>query len=116
MAPTTTEARARQIIEQASGFLYYVTLKGITGADHLDVVSVGERVDQLRGQAEVPVMVGFGIKDGATAQALAGHADGVVVGSALVNTMADVAEPVARVERLTAQVSELRNAIDTPSC
>ena len=116
VAPTTTEARARSIIEQASGFLYYVTLKGITGADHLDVVSVGERVDQLRGQAEVPVMVGFGIKDGATAQALAGHADGVVVGSALVNTMADVAEPGARVERLTAQVSELRNAIDSPAC
>jgi tryptophan synthase alpha chain len=115
VAPTTTEARARSIVKQASGFLYYVTLKGITGADHLDVASVGERVEQLRGEADVPVMVGFGIKDGATAQALAGHADGVVVGSALVNTMADVPEPDLRVERLTAQVGELRSAIDSPA-
>jgi tryptophan synthase alpha chain len=112
IAPTTTADRASRIIALGSGFLYYVTLKGITGADHLDVDSVRERVVQLRQEASVPVMVGFGIKDAASARALALHADGVVVGSALVNTMAAVAQFEARNQALTAQVAELRAAVD----
>jgi tryptophan synthase alpha chain len=113
IAPTTTGKRASDIMAQGSGFLYYVTLKGITGADHLDVRSVGERVVALKRETSVPVMVGFGIKDGASARALAADADGVVVGSALVNTMAAIAEPERRNEALTAQVAELRAAVDT---
>jgi tryptophan synthase alpha chain len=112
LAPTTTPARASKIIAQGSGFLYYVTLKGITGADLLDVEAVGERVAQIRAEASVPVLVGFGIKDAATAQALAEHADGVVVGSALVNTMAEIDDPQQRLIELTAQVSELRLGVD----
>lgn len=112
LAPTTTDQRARQIIGEASGFLYYVSLKGITGADHLDVSSVAERLAWVRQQTEVPVMVGFGIKDGATAAALSRHADGVVVGSAIVNTMAETAEPRERLARLEARVRDLRSALD----
>ncbi len=112
LAPTTTEARAREIIGQGSGFLYYVSLKGITGADHLDVTSVAERVASLKAATELPIMVGFGIKDGASARALAAHADGVVVGSVLVNTMAETPDADVRLERLRAQVRELRAAMD----
>jgi len=113
IAPTTTATRTSSIISQGSGFLYYVTLKGITGADHLDVRSVSRRVVELRAQASVPVMVGFGIKDAASARALAVDADGVVVGSALVNTMAAEKDSDARIQKLTAQVAELRAAVDS---
>jgi len=112
LAPTTTDARARRIIGEASGFLYYVSLKGITGADHLDVSSVAERLTWLKQQTDVPLMVGFGIKDAAAAAALSRHADGVVIGSAIVNTMAGTAEPRERLERLEAQVRDLRAALD----
>jgi len=112
IAPTTTDARVREIVASASGFLYYVSLKGITGADHLDVGSVAERVGRVRAAADVPVVVGFGIKGPAVAAALAPHADGIVVGSALVNTMADFAVPDERVARLKTQVAALRAALD----
>lgn len=113
LAPTTTEERAAKIVAQGSGFLYYVTLKGITGADHLDVSSVAERVAGIRAQSDVPVLAGFGIKDAASARALAEHADGVVVGSALVNTMAEIADPDQRLAALTAQMAELRAGVDS---
>ena len=113
LAPTTTPERASKIIEQGSGFLYYVTLKGITGADNLDVQAVGERVAQIKAEARVPVMVGFGIKDAASARALAVHADGVVVGSTLVNTMAAGEDPQQLLADLTAQVADLRAGVDS---
>ena len=88
LAPTTTDERAQQIAAKASGFIYYVSLKGITGASHLQTDEVAERLQQLRSYTSLPFCVGFGIKDATTAKALAPHADGVVVGSALVNSMA----------------------------
>lgn len=113
VAPTTTEARARLILEQASGFVYYVSLKGITGADHLDAEAVGRKVAWLRAMTELPVMVGFGIKDTVAARAVAIHADGVVVGSALVNAMAASARAPAEIPgRLEAQAGALREALD----
>lgn len=113
VAPTTTPARAALILERAAGFVYYVSLKGITGADHIDTAAVGEKLDWLRGLTELPVMVGFGIKDGASAEAVARHADGAVVGSALVNTMAAcAAAPEEIPARLEAQARELRAALD----
>ena len=113
VAPTTTERRARLILDAASGFVYYVSLKGITGADHLDTVAVGEKLKWLRGLTQLPVMVGFGIKDGASARAVAAHADGAVVGSALVRTMAACADdPAAIPERLAGQAREIRAALD----
>lgn len=113
VAPTTTAARARLILDQAAGFVYYVSLKGITGADHLDTAAVDEKLEWLRGLTDLPVMVGFGIKDGASARAVSRRADGAVVGSALVATMAACAsEPDEIPVRLEAQARELREALD----
>ncbi|MEQ8860205.1 MAG: tryptophan synthase subunit alpha [Pseudomonadales bacterium] len=113
VAPTTTESRARMILGRASGFVYYVSLKGTTGANHLDTGAVGEKLRWLRGLTDLPVMVGFGIKDGASARAVSRHADGAVVGSALVNTMAEfAAEPERIPDRLEAQAAEIRRALD----
>lgn len=113
VAPTTTAERAAIILERAAGFVYYVSLKGITGADNLDPDAVGEKLRWLRGLTDLPVMVGFGIKDGASAEAVARHADGAVVGSALVTTMAACASAPEEIPgRLEAQARELRTALD----
>ena len=112
IAPTTTDERCSMIIGEGSGFLYYVSLKGITGADHLDVEPVADRVRRIKSETPLPVLVGFGIKDGATARTIAQHADGVVVGSALVRTMAEFDDETARLERLETQVADFRSALD----
>jgi tryptophan synthase alpha chain len=114
VAPTTTAERAAYIVNNASGFIYYVSLKGITGADHLQVESVAENVGSLKAITQIPVLVGFGIKDAAAARAVARYADGVVIGSALVTTMAEAAaSPGTIPERLTAQIGEIRSALDS---
>jgi len=87
LAPTTTAKRIREITELASGFVYYVSLKGVTGAGHLDPVAVKEKLELIRQFTDLPVCVGFGIKDGASAKAVAEHADGAVVGSVFVDKM-----------------------------
>lgn len=113
VAPTTTPERAALITEQAGGFVYYVSLKGITGADNLETGSVSKQVGALKQMTELPVLVGFGIKDGGTARAVAEKADGVVVGSALVRTMAGSADALAAIPALlTAQLAEIRRALD----
>ena len=94
VAPTTTAERARYILGKASGFVYYVSLKGITGADHLKTDEVAQKMSELKAMTDLPVCVGFGIKDGATAGRVGAHADGVVVGSALVSLMADAGRSV----------------------
>lgn len=116
IAPTTTESRARKIIESASGFVYYVSLKGTTGAGNLDASAVGNKLRWLRSLTSLPLLVGFGIKNGADARSVSAFSDGVVVGSALVDTMArQSADPAAIPEALTAQVGEIRHALDHPS-
>lgn len=112
VAPTTTSVRLRRIVAEAAGFVYYVSLKGITGADNLDVAAVAVRVAEIKAVTDIPVQVGFGIKDGSTARAVADHADGVVVGSALVRTMASAPDAESRLQQLGSQVSELRRALD----
>lgn len=113
VAPTTTPERARLIVGQARGFVYYVSMKGTTGAELSDTDAVAARVRALKAETGLPVQVGFGIRDGASARALGAHADGVVVGSALVRTMAEWADPGERLDRLGAQVRELREALDS---
>ncbi len=114
IAPTTTPERAQKILDAASGFVYYVSLKGITGAALIDIDSVQAKVVQLQAQTELPIMVGFGIKDAAAAQAIGQTADGVVVGSALVRTMGET--PADEIDAaLTGQVEALRAALDTLS-
>lgn len=115
VAPTTTDERMALIAEHSSGFIYYVSLKGVTGADHLRLETIPERVAELRTHTRHPVLVGFGIKDGAAARRIAKHADGVVVGSALVDIMAQLADdPLGIPEALTRQLREFREALDGP--
>jgi tryptophan synthase alpha chain len=87
LAPTTTVERAQKIAAHASGFLYYVSLKGVTGAGHLDVDAVKSKLAEFGKLTDLPVCIGFGIKDPETAKAVAALADGVVVGSVLVDKM-----------------------------
>lgn len=91
VAPTTTPQRIEKIAEVATGFVYYVSVKGVTGAGHLDVSAVAQRLTEIRACSDLPVAVGFGIKDASSAAAVAAVADGVVIGSALVQLMADAA-------------------------
>ena len=84
LAPTSTDERVERLGRQASGYVYYVSLKGVTGAGHLDTSAVAAAMPRLRRHVKVPLGVGFGIRDGATAAAVARHADAVVIGSALV--------------------------------
>ena len=114
VAPTTTRRRASTIAARASGFIYYVSLKGVTGADHIQTSSVEEKVTALREVCDLPIQVGFGIKDAASAKAVAQVADGVVVGSVLVDAMGRLAgDPSAIPAALEGQVKILRDAIDS---
>lgn len=113
LAPTTDAARARRISESASGFVYYVSLKGVTGAARLDVGEVREHLAVLRRETALPVGVGFGVRDAASAAALAGMADAVIVGSAVVSRIADHKGDVGRAATsLSAFIAELRQAMD----
>ncbi|MCD7098675.1 tryptophan synthase subunit alpha [Stenotrophomonas sp. MMGLT7] len=111
-APTTTDARLPLLCDDARGYLYYVSFAGVTGADRLDTGAAGERLRQLRRQSKVPVVAGFGIKDAASAAAMAVDADGVVVGSALVAALAGADDTRAVRERAKAFLAPLRTALD----
>jgi tryptophan synthase alpha chain len=87
LAPTSTEARMQQVGQLASGYVYYVSLKGVTGAGHLDTAGVAAMVPRIRAHVSVPVGVGFGIRDAASARAVAQVADAVVIGSRLVQIL-----------------------------
>lgn len=89
LAPTTSTERVRLIAKMASGFVYYVSLKGVTGAKNLDVAALGERLTAIRAECALPVGVGFGIRDAETARAVSEMADAVIMGSALVQRIAD---------------------------
>lgn len=90
VAPTTSDERAKLICGQSSGYVYYVSLKGVTGAGNLDIDSVTSNLARVRANTDLPVGVGFGIKDADNARKIAGVADAVVVGSALINTIAEL--------------------------
>lgn len=113
ISPTTDEQRIAKISQQASGWLYYVSVKGITGSAELDTSAVAERVETIKGITSLPIGVGFGIKDGETAARVAKIADAVVVGSALVNRIADNRNALDKLPKIAADfVAELRQAID----
>ena len=106
-----------KITARASGFIYYVSLKGVTGAGHLDTVEVADKLAIIRQHTDLPVAVGFGIKDASSAQAVAQVADGVVVGSALVNAMAGAIEGggdgAAAVTAAADLLGQIRQGIDS---
>lgn len=87
LAPTSTEKRMQDVARLGSGYLYYVSLRGVTGAANLDVQAVAQRVAQIRGHTNMPIGVGFGISDATSAAAVAQCADAVVIGSALIRLM-----------------------------
>ncbi len=113
LTPTTTDQRIAAVAQQASGYLYYVSLKGITGAGHLDVASVAARLPVLRRHTQLPLAVGFGIRDAAHAQSVAAVADAVVIGSRIIQELqaAPADRAVQAVERF---VGSIRSAIDHP--
>ncbi|WP_444898072.1 tryptophan synthase subunit alpha [Microbulbifer sp. SSSA005] len=112
LTPTTTEERIREITDVASGFVYYVSLKGVTGAGHLDLDSVRDNLDHIRQFTDLPLCVGFGIKDGASARQVSAHGDGAVVGSVLVSAVDAAADLEAAKTAVGAIVSEMREALD----
>ena len=113
LAPTSNEQRIRRIGQVASGFVYYVSVKGVTGAGHLDLAGVAERVGVIKSLIPLPVGVGFGIKDAATAAAVARLADAVIVGSAIVSRMEELAATPERIPVVIAEfLAGLRTAID----
>ena len=91
ISPTTPEPRVQTIVERARGFIYCVAVKGVTGSGQLDTAAVAESVGRIRSKTSLPIAVGFGIKDATSASAVAAAADAVVVGSALIDKMEQVA-------------------------
>ena len=112
LSPTSDAARVDLIVNQASGFLYYVSLKGVTGAANLDIAEVKARVAEIRAKTNLPIGVGFGVKDSATAKSVAAFADAVVVGSRMVVAIeqSNEANLLSNIAQLT---QELRAAIDS---
>ena len=112
LAPTSTEARIREVGRIATGYVYYVSLKGVTGAGHLDTEAVAQAVPRIRAHVKVPVGVGFGIRDAATAQAVGRVSDAVVIGSKLVQILHEQ-PPETAAAAGKAFMAEIRAALDT---
>lgn len=111
LAPTSTEARIEAMAKVASGYLYYVSLKGVTGSGALDLDSVAAKLPLIKRHVNLPVGVGFGIRDAQTARAIGGIADAVVIGSRLVQLLEDAPRAQA-VQSLRAFIAEIRAALD----
>ena len=112
IAPTTPDTRIAAIAKLASGYVYYVSLKGVTGAGHLDTRNVGAKVDEIRRHLSVPVGVGFGIRDGESARAIAAHADAIIIGSKLI-TEIEHGPPAEAASRASQFLQTIRHALDT---
>jgi tryptophan synthase alpha chain len=111
LAPTSTAARMKEVGRIATGYVYYVSLKGVTGAGHLDIGAVAAMLPRIREHVRVPVVVGFGIRDAATARAVGAVADAVAIGTRLVQLLE--AAPRDRVAQVGAQfIAEMRAALD----
>ncbi|TVQ73504.1 MAG: tryptophan synthase subunit alpha [Oceanospirillales bacterium] len=113
MSPATSNARLQQICEYGSGYLYYVSVKGVTGSAALNVGEVADKINQVRAMTTLPLAVGFGIRDPQSARAIADVADGVIVGSVLVNRIAELAEsPELIPEQVGQLIADMRSAMD----
>lgn len=112
LAPTSATERVSAVVDSARGFIYYVSLRGVTGAANLDLNDVADKVAGIRGRTALPIGVGFGVRDAETARAVGRIADAVVVGSRMVQEVENSTEAnvVANVKKL---VQELRGAIDS---
>lgn len=113
LSPTTTEKRTASVLASGSGYLYYVSLKGVTGSAALDTDEVAAKITQIKSGTDLPVCVGFGIRDGASAKACAQPSDGVIVGSELVKQFADNAPVDTALNNIADKMTELRAALDS---
>ncbi len=113
LAPTSTAARITQVGRIASGYVYYVSLKGVTGAGHFDIGAVAEALPRIRAHVDIPVGVGFGIRDAATARAVGRMADAVVIGTKIVQILN--AQPRDQAAAAAGSfMAEVRAALDAP--
>lgn len=115
LAPTTDPVRRQAVLKHGGGFIYYVSLKGVTGANSLNTDEVATQVNAIKADTDLPVCVGFGIRDGKSAQAVAQFADGVIVGSELVRHFAHVGDDKDKIDAaitaIAEKMDELRVAI-----
>ena len=113
LSPTTIDKRLKMICEAASGFLYYVSLKGVTGSNQLDIKMVEEKIKEIRTKTTLPLAVGFGIKDAQVAECVGRISDAVVIGSALVEIIAKYAKNTKEMKkRISSFISSLRKVLD----
>jgi tryptophan synthase alpha chain len=113
LAPTSTEERIEHVARLASGYVYYVSLTGVTGAAHLDVGDVSAKLAAIRRRITLPLGVGFGIRDGESARAIGKVADAVIIGSRIIQEM-EQGDPAAAATRAAAFVHGIREALDRP--
>ena len=119
LSPTTLPERRTQVMTHCSGYIYYVSLKGVTGSASLNTDDVGNQVQAIKSGTDLPVCVGFGIRDADSAKAVGQYADGVIVGSELVKNFADLDanssdEQVSEAKaKILAKMDELRTALDS---
>jgi tryptophan synthase alpha chain len=111
LAPTSTEQRIREVARVGSGYLYYVSLRGVTGAGHLDLDDVAARIPGIRAATRLPIGVGFGIRDAESARRVAQSADAVVIGSRIIQEI-EAAGPELAIARVKALLQPIRKALD----
>ncbi len=111
LAPTSTDERIAQVGRIASGYVYYVSLKGVTGSAHLDLQAVGDMIPRIKKHVDVPVGVGFGIRDAATAKAIASVSDAVVIGSRIIQELENTPRENA-VQSVQSFMAGIRKALD----
>jgi tryptophan synthase alpha chain len=112
LAPTSTKKRIDEVARSGSGYLYYVSLRGVTGAANIDVSEIGKKIPSIRAATKMPIGVGFGIRDAESARRVAASADAVVIGSRLIQEI-EAGSPDQAVARVKAFLTPIRRALDT---
>lgn len=113
LAPNSSDERIRKMDTAGSGYIYYVSLKGVTGAGHLDAADVEDKLKRIRANTRLPVAIGFGVKDAQTAKTVAGLGDGVVIGSALISKIeANLDDPERAKNEIVELLVAMRQAMD----
>lgn len=113
LSPTTPDSRVKQVCDKASGYIYYVSLKGVTGAANIDLGEVADKVGHIQSFSSIPIAVGFGIRDAESAAAISATADAIVVGSVLVSIVeAHAAQPDVLHQKMFDTVNGMRLAMD----
>ena len=111
LAPTSTEKRIHEVARAGSGYIYYVSLRGVTGAAHLDLAEISSRIPSIRAATKLPIGVGFGIRDADSARRIAASADGVVIGSRIIQEI-EAGSADQAVSRVKAFLKPIREALD----